>query len=342
MDPTSHSTNDDFLIDVYYECQFRPVQIAVGPDGALYATGYRGEVNQYGTVARIAPDRESGAMTEVEIAHNLNRPHGLAFYDGDLYVSRSGHYTRAKFGKLTETNTGAVTLLRDTDGDGVMDYYHDVVADLPGAQGPDELHQNNGITFGPKGYMYCTVGAHSDIGPVVGPLEGTIVRSRPDGSNMAVFARGFRNPFDVAIGPRGELFCTDNDPSERRSGDELNHVVKDGHYGFPYADGALPHPDGTTGPLLVHKDGTLQGLAYTNSPGLPEKYRDCLYAASYQNGEIFRIVLHRDGKTFRAESTIFARIPGALDIAIDQAGTFYVSCVHTRKIYRLRYRGTNQ
>lgn len=223
-------------------------------------------------VARLVEDPASGAVRETQIATNLNRVHGLAFHGNDLYVSRSGQHTRARNGTLTEVNTGTVTLLRDLDGDGIMDYYHDLFDDLPGAQGPDQLHQNNGIAFDPAGYLYVTVGVHSDRAPAVGPFEGTILRCRADGSERTVFARGLRNPFDLAFGPDGELFCTDNDASDRQSGDELNHIVEGRHYGFPYADGTMKHPAGTTSPILVAKKGTLQGLAGGASPRLSATY----------------------------------------------------------------------
>lgn len=328
-----------FDLEVYYECTDHPLRIAVGPDGNVYATALRGAALQRGVVVRIAPDPETGTLTETQVARNLNRPFGIAFHDGDLYVSRSGQHSRANHGTLVETNTGAVTLLRDLDGDGIMDYYHDVLSDLPGAQGPDPLHQNNGITFGADGSLYVTVGSHGDRIPAVGPYDGTIIRSRPDGSQTTVFARGFRNPFSVAIGPNGELFCTDNDASDRRNGDELNHVLEGEHYGFPYADGRAEHPSGAVPPLFTVKDGTLQGIAFATSSQLPDDCRNCLYVVNYPNGEIYRIRLTAENGSYRAESSLFARVPQALDIAVDANGTFYISCFESKKIYRLTFRG---
>lgn len=337
--PVGYQHDPAFVLEPYYECLSHPIRIAVGPDGRLHATRFKGVALQEGVVVRFAPDSRTGTVMETVIAENLNRPFGLAFHEGDLYVSRTGHYLRARHGTVTETNTGAVTLLRDTNGDGLMDYYHDVVTELPGAQGPDPLHQNNGITFGPDGFLYVTVGAHSDRTPPTGAYEGTILRSRPDGSELGVFARGFRNPFDVAFGPGADLFCTDNDSSSTGYGDELNHVVEDQHYGFPYDEGKDRHPQGTIEPLLVEKKGTLQGIAYTTSERLPEEYRDCLYVANYASGEIYRVRLTLENGRYRAERTLFARIPEALDIAIDPDGTIYVSCYGSKIIYRLTYKG---
>jgi len=338
--PGEHSTPEGFVLDEYHQCSFFPVQIAMGPDECLYATGYQGAALQNGLVAKLQTDA-AGRIDEIRVAPNLTRPHGLAFYDGDLYVSRSGQYAKAVSGTMTWINTGAVTRLRDLDGDGEMDFYEDVLSDLPGAQGPDPLHQNNGIAFSPDGLLYTTVGAHSDRAPAMGKYEGTILRSRADGSELTAFAEGFRNPFDVVVGPNGQLFSTDNDANDRRSGDELNHVVEGAHYGFPYADGSTQHPEGTVAPLMV-TNGSLQGITYANSLRLPEELRDCLYAVGYENGEILRIRLSRTGDTYAAHSSLFARIPGAVDICVDQDGTFYVSCFHNQTIYRLRYREAHE
>lgn len=334
--PLGYSRQSDVTMEEYHACDFFPLQIAIGPDGQLYASAYRGAAYQHGVVMRVGPDPKTGAIVETQIARSLGRPHGLAFYQGDLYVSRCGQYVRADKGTLVGVNTGAVTLLKDLDGDGIMDYYDDIITDLPGAQAPDPLHQNNGIAFSDAGDLYITAGAHADRAPTVHSFEGTILRARADGSNLAVFARGLRNPFDIAIGPDGQVFCTDNDASDRRNGDELNHLIEGGHYGFPYADGKAEHPVGSIAPLAVMQSGTFEGLAYTNSPQLPEEYRNCLYIVGYGNGDVYRMRLTPQGSTYQADVKLFARVPGALDIAIDPNGTFYVSCFHTKKIYRLR------
>ena len=338
--PAGFATPDGFIVEQYHDCGFFPVQVAIGPSGNLFASGYWGAAFQDGLVAKLSRS-PAGVVSELIIARNLGRPHGLAFHDGELYVSRCGQYVKAESGALIGINTGAVTWLRDVDGDGMMDYFSDILADLPGAQGPDPLHQNNGITFAANGDLYVTVGAHADRAPSTSPLEGTIVRVPFGSTTTEVFARGMRNPFDVAIGPNGELFGTDNDASDRRNGDEVNHIRKNGHYGHPYADGSKSHPEGTVPPLAVTKSGTFEGLAYTESESLPEEYRNCLYAVSYGNGEIIRIQLKKTGDTYQATTDVFARIPNALDIAIDDNGVFYISCFADKKVYRLRYRGTD-
>jgi len=335
-DPGAFGTPAGFRVDEYHKCEFfYPVQLAIGPDGDLFATGYWGAAMQDGIVARIAQDTPGGPTRETLVARNLSRPHGLAFHDGVLYVSRCGQHVKAEAGALVGVPTGAVTRMRDLDGDGLMDFFEDVLPDLPGAQGPDPLHQNNGIAFNAAGDLFVTVGRHADRAPASGPFEGTLLRLPAGSQQPEVFAEGVRNPFDLTFGPDGELFFTDNDSSDRQNGDEINHAIEGAHYGFPYADGRMPHPEGTIAPLAVVANGTCQGITYADSAKLPLEFRNCLYVVSYGSGEILRVKLHREGDSYRAETSLFARIPNALDITVDENGVFYVSCFEQQTIYRL-------
>ncbi|MGH9673842.1 MAG: hypothetical protein ACRD44_11735, partial [Bryobacteraceae bacterium] len=183
LNPAGTSAAAGFVLDEYHASKYPPVQIAMGPGGKLYYCHL-----QNAGVSRVDIDPATGRSTETQVASNLKRVHGLAFHNGDLYVSRSGTHSRAQFGKMKDAKTGAVTLLRDLDGDGVMDYYHDVIEGLPGAQMPDEVHQNNGIVFGPDGSLFVTVGSNANKAAVIDEHEGTILKARADGSALRVFA----------------------------------------------------------------------------------------------------------------------------------------------------------
>jgi glucose/arabinose dehydrogenase len=80
--------------------------------------------------------------------------------------------------------------------------------------------------------------------------NGTILRMRPDGSNLEVYAWGLRNPFGVRWGPDGRLYAADNGFDERGSRpianapDVIWQIRQDGWYGWPdYAAGIpVTHP----------------------------------------------------------------------------------------------------
>jgi glucose/arabinose dehydrogenase len=56
-----------------------------------------------------------------------------------------------------------------------------------------------------------------------------------------VFAEGVRNTFDMAFGPNGELFGTENGP-DRDMSEELNWLRPGQHYGFPWRIGGSDNP----------------------------------------------------------------------------------------------------
>jgi glucose/arabinose dehydrogenase len=327
------SVASGFRIEEVAKLALAPTSIAVAPDGKVYVAGYGGLAFQNGSIVRIDHSDEAGQVDVKTVATHLNRPHGIAFHNASLYVSRAGQYAKAVNGRIVQQDTGAVTKLDDLDGDGVYDHYTDVVSGLPGAQLPDGLHQNNGIAFDKNGKLYVTVGAPTDHGPVSQPYAGTIVTSNADGTAPSVFARGLRNPFDLAFGPDGELFCTDNDSNDANEGDEVNHVVEGRHYGFPYTSRPGIAVSGSQEPLL--RCSSAQGLAYAPTGSMPAGFDNCLYVAAYGEGHIRRIVLERSKETFRARSEFFARVPSVIDIAVGPNGVLYACSHDERKVYRI-------
>jgi glucose/arabinose dehydrogenase len=321
----------NFKIQEYATLPISPTSIAVNEQGVVFVAGYSGASFQNGSILRLDKNPQTGIVETKIVATHLNRPHGIAFYQGDLYVSRAGQFSRASNGKLTQENTGAVTRLRDLDADGVYDDYHDILTDLPGAQLPDGLHQNNGIVFNSEGKLFVTIGAPTDHENFSHPQAGTILIANADGSESRVFARGLRNPYDVALGPDDELFCTDNDSNETNTGDEFNHVREGKHYGFPYSTGKQANISGVTQPILLFTSA--EGLVYAPPGSLPTGYDRSFYVASYADGNINRISVAREGETYSAKAEFFAAVPSAIDITLAPQGVLYACSHGERKVF---------
>jgi glucose/arabinose dehydrogenase len=76
--------------------------------------------------------------------------------------------------------------------------------------------------------------------------SGSVLRVRPDGSNLEMVAWGFRNPFGLSFSPDGQLYVTDNGYDERGSrpvwgaADLLWRVQKGVWHGWPDFSGGEP------------------------------------------------------------------------------------------------------
>lgn len=328
----------EFLIEDYIDTSILPIRLAVSPAGRVFVSGHLGIAAQEGAVVELV-ETDGGEVKERLVARMLNRPYGLIATDEHLYVSRSGQYTKWNDGVSEQISTGAVTRLSDLDNDGVMDHYHDVVKDLPGAKGPDFLHQNNGIALGPDGALYITTANESDGHPSLDLEAGTILKaSGDDFATVEVFATGLRNPFGLVFDTDGELFATDNDSQTGllggNLGDKLLRVQKGAFYGHPYAPDDAP---GVSKPLL-RSSFALGGLALAQSDALPAAYRDALFVVVYGEGRIMQVMHKNDGTV---ELAPFATVPGAVDLAISGDGEFFVG-VYPDKVVRIRLKESAQ
>lgn len=199
-----------------------PTSITFGPDSLLYVATTAGNI--------YSIDQEGNATLYIE---GLTVPTGLTFQPGTdrLYIS-----SRA--------------LDRNVDGEAQVSVVENgqistVIDNLPCCY--VAMHGPHGIAFGPDGYGYVGVGARADHGEVLDgtgrqdemePYEATILRFKPDGSEVEPYAFGFRNPYDLTWDATGNLWATDNGRDEHSPDDvvpdELHLVQPGGQHGYPY------------------------------------------------------------------------------------------------------------
>jgi len=193
--------------------------------------------------------------------------------------------------------------LRDKDGDGQADERTSLSYGY-GVRFAFRGHDMHGLVIGPDGRLYFSIG---DRGlnvtqgdrHFVNPESGSVMRCELDGSNLELFAKGLRNPQELAFDDLGNLFTGDNNSD---SGDRARwvHVVEGGDSGWRMAYQYLPdrgpwnreqlwHPyhDGQPAyivpPIANFADGP-SGLAYYPGTGLPEHFQGRFLLVDFRGG----------------------------------------------------------
>lgn len=195
------------------------------PDSSMYATQFDGQVYCFRD-----RDGNGAADTVITYATGFVGPLGLAWRNGQIYVSSRGKVTRCT----------------DTNGDRVADVQEAIITNIPWGR-----HWNTAVVFGPDDNLYLGLGSMKNLGVQPDTLPASIVRYTPNGAFIDTFARGFRNPYGLAFHAGGSLFATDNGPGPDSANscleppDELNWVRQGQHYGFPDCFGI----DGSCWPL---------------------------------------------------------------------------------------------
>ncbi len=157
--------------------------LLVADDGAKIYVATRGSE----VFAMLDPERDGIANGVVKVADGLNVPNGMALAPDGALLSSS------RTGSSSSTARARSTVV------------------VPPGVLPDMRHHGwRYAGFGPDGKLYVAVGAPCNICEVTG-FEGTIIRLRPDGQELEIFARGMRNSVGFDWQPiTGELFFTDN------------------------------------------------------------------------------------------------------------------------------------
>jgi hypothetical protein len=164
-------------------------------------------------------------------------------------------------------------------------------------------HVPSNFRLAMDGYFYVAVGDKGLYGAVdrsgrrVDLHGGGVVRIRPDGTGLEVFARGVRNILDVAMDAEDELFTYDNTDENQWMG-RVTHMVDGGFYGYPFD--FIPRRPYTLWMFADYGPGAACGaVAYTDD-ALPAEYRGNLFLADFGQRNLRRVILAREAGTFRA------------------------------------------
>ncbi|MFK7802658.1 MAG: sorbosone dehydrogenase family protein [Anaerolineae bacterium] len=279
----------------------RPIGLAFNSAGNFYISTQSGQLRIYQTEKNNLKLIDYTNFISVDGFRFL---HGMDFHpeNGDLYISTAGK----------------ISILRDTDNDGLEDQVIQLVEDLPFG-----LHQNNVPKFGPDGMLYVGVGSTCDACIESDARSGTIMRFDPMTGEGEIVASGLRNPFDVAFHPEtGALFATDNgrdDLGDFDPAEELNHIIEGNDYGWPDCWNELEgiSCDGTTqATALFAAHSSVNNLLFYEGSSFPSDYTHSLFALNFgsflvkADTGLQRIVVAEDGQGgYTAETEWFLTMP---------------------------------
>ncbi len=180
-----------------------------------------------------------------------------------------------------------ILVFEDKDGDGKADGPPKKL--LTGFGGIDHDHGVHGITIGPDGKLYFTVGDQGvkDLQSSDGKgrkwttnhtdcQAGTVWRCDQDGTNLELIAHNFRNNYECCVNSFGEVWLSDNDDDGNQQ-TRICFVMPGGNYGYwPRGPGQSHWHEEQPG--VVHKAlrtgfGSPTGICFYEGTLLPERFR---------------------------------------------------------------------
>ncbi|WP_281641244.1 sorbosone dehydrogenase family protein [Acetobacter orientalis] len=257
------------------------VYAAPVPSAREMALGARGTVfvgsMSAGKVYALSGFQDGKATKIRTIASDLSMPAGVAFHNGDLYVSDITH----------------ILVLRDIENHLDDPPEPEVAADnLPYEEGD---HSWKFIAFGPDNRLYVPIGSPCNICNV-GQQFGRIISMAPDGTDRKDVAYGIRNTVGFTWRPQTKaLWFTDNGRDmmgDNLPSDELNTVTTPGEsFGYPFChQGDVPDPEFgkkyacsefTPPAVKLGAHVAALGLRFYEGPQFPSPYKGALFIAEH-------------------------------------------------------------
>ena len=258
--------------------------LAVAPNGDVFLAQSRfaktgpGDRDDTGKITLLRDADGDGAAELIEtFDDDFQRPHGMAFHDGSLYVGERRGIWRIPY----------------SDGDTSAQDREMITERNPFVGGSREGHWTRNLAFSLSGELFVSVGSADNVAVEPEP-RATIQHVNEDGE-LSTFASGLRNPVGIAFYPgTNDLYTVVNERDGYGDGlvpDYFTRVQEDGFYGWPYSYiGSRPDPQlGDQRPDLVEAaiepDVLFQshsaplGFAFYDAEQFPERYRGGAFVA---------------------------------------------------------------
>lgn len=316
------------------------VALAVDDAGRLYASdqGDRGLVR----ITLGAGDADP-AVEPVPV--DVSGAQGLCWFDGALFaVAQHGGDGPPGLYRLDDRDgddaLDDATLLRELEGRGEHGW-HGLV---PTAEG-DGFHVVAGnSTLAPElsasrvppvwGEDRVLPRLNDPGGHQVGVLApgGCVYRVSLDGARWTLVSSGYRNPYDLALHPNGELFTFDADmewdlgaPWYRPT--RVCHVTSGSEFGWRNGSGKWPaHTLDSLPAVLDVGLGSPVGIAFGHGSSLPAPWNEALFLGDWSYGRLHAALLTPDGASFTGElhTVVTGRPFPVTDLVVHPDGALYV------------------
>lgn len=296
-----------------------PVCLSAAPTGELFVgvdeQGSLGKEKGKGKVLRCIDTDGDGQADRINVFTPVDHPRGLIYDNGSLWV----------------LHPPFLSVFHDDNRDNIADRNEVLITGLTTDQlnqrGAD--HTTNGIRMGIDGWIYIAVGdfgfsqAKGRDGTTLSRRGGGILRVRPDGTEMEVFAWGLRNVLDACIDPSLNIFTRDNTNDGGGWNVRLSHILQTAEYGYPslfmnFADEIMP-------PLADYGGGSGCGGMFFHDIRWPAPFGNALYTCDWGRSEVYRHNLPTAGPTFAAHQEVFLKLPRPTDIDVDGSGRMFVA-----------------
>ena len=210
----------NFRIGIFAKNLHNPRDLEFTQGGTLLVS-----IPSQGKIVALPDENKDGAADkQVEVLSQLNKPHGIAFFQSKLYVAELTRVVRYSWNETTLTATQEKVLLN-----------------LPYNGG----HNTRSLVFNSKGQLFISLGSSCNVCVEKDRWLASVIVTDTEGNNPRVFATGLRNSVFLTINPKtDELWAADmgrDNLGDDLPPDEINIIKDVKDYGWPICFGKQIH-----------------------------------------------------------------------------------------------------